>query len=340
MNIILAIVLILGFILAYIIIIGIFTTLFRTTGLSKSKSRYQAVSLFTNCGFTTSESELITSNKLRRRLALILMVIGHVFSVIIVSLVVALFSSLKFSDVKNNIIIIGILIAVFFGIVVIFNLPFISRPIQKSFENLATKRVLKKDKNNILTVLDNYGKQSLVEIYLYWVPQILEDKSLLDANLKRNYDLNLITIKRKNKVLEVNAETIIQRLDKIIIFGNIEIIEDIFKNKKNKSEEILREDRNKISIIDNYGKDAMCEIEIHDIPEVLFNTPLGESTIKSKYEITIIMVKHGKDHNLTTAQTVINNSDTLIVFGPYQNIKEVFRSDSEINEDPKEETEQ
>ena len=52
------------------------------------------------------------------------------------------------------------------------------------------------------------------------------------------------------------------------------------------------------------------------------------------------MVKHGNDHNLTTAQTVINNSDTLIVFGPYQNIKEVFRSDSEINEDPKEETEQ
>ncbi|MCR5350558.1 MAG: TrkA C-terminal domain-containing protein [Acholeplasmatales bacterium] len=338
MNIILAIILILGFILAYIIIIGIFTTLFRATGLTKGKSRYQAISLFTNCGFTTSESELITSNKTRRRLATLLMIIGHVFSVIIVSLVVALFSSLNFSDVKSNIIIIAIVIAVFFGIVLVFNLPFVSKPIQKLFENLATKRVLKKSKNNIITVLDNYGKQSLVEIYLYWVPSILNDKSLLDAGLKRNYDLNLITIKRKNKIVDVNAETIIQKMDKIIIFGNIEVIEDIFKNRKDKKEENKMDVKNKISIIDNYGKDAMCEIEIHDIPDILFNTPLGESIIKSKYEITIIMVKHGKEHNLTTAQTVINNSDTLIVFGPYQNIKEIFRSESEIKVEVKEET--
>ena len=135
--------------------------------------------------------------------------------------------------------------------------------------------------------------------------------------------MNLITIKRKNKILDVSPSTIIQKKDKIIIFGDINTIESIFKIKEKKSE-IKEENKNKISIIDNYDSDAMCEIVIKDIPEMLYNTPLSESVIKSKYNITIIMIKRNNSHELTNKDTIIKENDVLIVFGPYKNIKDIF----------------
>lgn len=328
MNLTTALLIILIFIIIYIIIIGIFTTAFRATGLTKEKARYQALSLFTNCGFTTSESELITSNRRRRRLATILMIIGHIFSVVIVSIIVALFSNFSFQELQQNYVIIIIVSTSFVALIILFKLPFISKPIQRLLEKIATRSVLRREKNNILTILDNYGKQSLVEIYLYWVPEILNDKSLLEVNLKRNYNLNLVTVKRKNKVLEVSAETIIQPLDKIIIFGNIEIINDIFRDKKNMAIEV-KEYKNKVSIIDNYGKDALCEIKVNKVPDILENTTLIDSCLKSKYNIQILMIEHDNKHELTNKDSIIEENNTILVFGPYQNIKDVFRTEED-----------
>ena len=324
MNITTVFVIILGFILAYILIISVFTTAFRATGLTKEKSRYQAISLFTNCGFTTGESELITSNRRRRTLATILMIIGHVFSVIIVSLVVSMFSSFDVNSIKDNYKVLIIILTSFVLIILIFNLPFISRPLSNMFERVAAKNILKKEKKNIITILDNYGKQSLVEIYLYNVPDILNDKSLIEANLKRNYNLNIVTIKRKNKVLEVSADTIIQPYDKVILFGNIIMINEIFKSNKKTKISKLFETENKIQIIDNYGKDALCEIEVHQIPDILDNKKLQDSVLKTKYDIQILMINRAGNQSLAKSDTIIKELDTITVFGPYQNIKNIF----------------
>ena len=145
----------------------------------------------------------------------------------------------------------------------------------------------------------------------------------MEVNLKRNYNLNLVTVKRRNKVLEVDANTILQRLDKIIIFGNIEIINDIFKNKKNMASE-KKDTKNNISIIDNYGKDALCEIKINSVPAILVDTPLIESPLKSKFNIQILMIQNANDHELTTKDSIVKEGNTILVFGPYQNIKAIF----------------
>jgi hypothetical protein len=52
--------------------------LFKLTGLSEEKARFQVISLLTGSGFTTKEAELITQHPSRRKLAQILMVIGYV----------------------------------------------------------------------------------------------------------------------------------------------------------------------------------------------------------------------------------------------------------------------
>jgi hypothetical protein len=47
------------------------------TGLSKESARFQARSAFTGVGFTTSESEKVVNHPLRRRILLLLMLLGN-----------------------------------------------------------------------------------------------------------------------------------------------------------------------------------------------------------------------------------------------------------------------
>lgn len=50
---------------------------FHLTGLEWSMAKFQALSCFTATGFTTKEAELVTANRQRRRIASILIVLGH-----------------------------------------------------------------------------------------------------------------------------------------------------------------------------------------------------------------------------------------------------------------------
>ena len=88
-----ALTLILASIILYVTLVKTFGIMFRITGLPKNKAMFQAISLFTNCGFTTGESEIIVNNTKRRKLAMACMIIGHVFSVIFISLIFLLFQS-------------------------------------------------------------------------------------------------------------------------------------------------------------------------------------------------------------------------------------------------------
>ena len=88
------VILILAFIIIYISFIDVFAVLFRMTGLTIEKAKFQVISLFTNAGFTTRESEIIVSNPRRRNLAKAAMITGHIFSIIIFSLIVTIITSI------------------------------------------------------------------------------------------------------------------------------------------------------------------------------------------------------------------------------------------------------
>ena len=81
--------------LTYLLICEIFTILFRLTGLTEETARFQVISMLTNCGFTTIESELITSSRKRRKLAFITILFGYIFSVTIVSMAINFFMRLN-----------------------------------------------------------------------------------------------------------------------------------------------------------------------------------------------------------------------------------------------------
>ncbi|MBI4706509.1 MAG: hypothetical protein HY761_01090 [Candidatus Omnitrophica bacterium] len=72
---------------------------FELTGLKLHISRFQALSCFTNTGFSTKESELIVSSHQRRKIASVLMIIGYAG---FVSLIASFVNAMKLPEHIEN----------------------------------------------------------------------------------------------------------------------------------------------------------------------------------------------------------------------------------------------
>ena len=313
-------ILILAFIVVYVVVIQIYAVLFRITGLTKEKARFQAISLLTNSGFTTSESEIIVSDRLRRRIATAAMINGYAFSVIIVSLIVNVILSLKADEQGQAINVMLYSFAGFVVLIIITQIPLFKRWFEKFIQSLATK-ILKRSKNdNIIIMLDNYGKDSMAEVYLNRIPEFMIDVPLSEMKIKEKYKLNILMLERSGKVVDVNKDTIFKKGDRLIVFGATSSIINAFTKKK-------REQKNNIiDLIEEYGEEAMTEIQLNIVPEFLKNKGLFETDLKSKYSINLLTIKR-KDVSVTiTKDTILQEKDTIVVFGPYNNIKEVFNT--------------
>ena len=74
-----------------LIVIRVATVGLTMTGISKDLAQFQALSAFTGSGFTTQESEDIVNHPLRRRIAMHLMLLGHVGIVVAIPSVILSF---------------------------------------------------------------------------------------------------------------------------------------------------------------------------------------------------------------------------------------------------------
>jgi hypothetical protein len=64
-------------IIVVIFIVQIGAIAFELTGMTWQQSKFQALSCFTGTGFTTRESELVAGNPQRRKVASVIMILGH-----------------------------------------------------------------------------------------------------------------------------------------------------------------------------------------------------------------------------------------------------------------------
>ena len=325
MSLILSLVLTITFVIIYILMIQIFTVLFRITGLTKEKARFQVISLLTNSGFTTHESELITSNRSRRKIAKVTMITGTIFNVLIVSLLINILFNIKLNDEMESLKLLGIAVLVFVLLILFIRLPFFRKGIENLIENIATKINDKHHHENIITELDSYGQKSVVEVYISNLPHVIKGKTIEEAALRSRYNIILLLIQRNGRLIDVKRDTIIQKGDRVVMFGKTAYIKELFDIEIENQEEVLEEKVvNNLSVIDNYGSNAMVEIEIKHLPSILKDKTLGESILKEKYDINILMIKHDEKAILVDADTIINEGDNVILFGPYQHIKTLF----------------
>ena len=318
MGLITSVILILAFIVIYVVVIQIYSVLFRITGLTKEKAHFQAISLLTNSGFTTSESEIITSDRFRRRIAIAAMINGYAFSVIIVSLIINVILSLKEDLQDQTLIVMLYAFGIFVALIIITQIPFVKRLFERFIQFIATK-VLRRNKNeNIIIMLDNYGRDSMVEVDLNRVPDFMVDVPLAEMKIKEKYRLNVLMLKRNNKVVDVNKDTIFKKGDRLVVFGPTTSINNVFTKKKREQK------NNSLDLIEEYGEEAMVEVQLNIVPEIFKNKGLFESGLKSNYSINLLTIKRKEETVAITKDTILQEKDIIVVFGPYTNIKNIF----------------
>ena len=318
MGLIASVILILAFIVIYVIVIQIYSVLFRITGLTKEKASFQAISLLTNSGFTTSESEIIVSDRVRRRIAIAAMINGYAFSVIIVSLIINVILSLKEDIQDQTLYVMLYAFGIFILLIIITQIPFLKRLLEKFIQFLAVKVLKRNNNENIIIMLDNYGRDSMAEVCLNRVPEAMVDVPLFEMKIKEKNHLNILMIKRNGKVIDVTKDTVFKKGDRLVVFGSTASIINAFNKKKREQKS------NVIDLIEEYGEEAMVEVQLNIVPELLKDKELFESGLKSDYSINLLTIKRKDITVAITKDTVLQEKDTIVVFGPYNNIKKIF----------------
>ena len=336
MNIWLAISLVLAVVTVYLFVIEIFSVAFKLTGLVTSKIRLQVACLFTGTGYTTTESELIAKDEKRRKIAIACMYTGHIFSVAFMGTIINVLISLTLLKSRVDVplhftewyFIVLYITSALFLLVLFIKIPPVNRRFQRFLESIALKTSSKNKKTNIITVLDLQGKRAIVELILNIIPEYANEVSLSEMSLTRNYSINVLSIKRDNRFIEVTKDTMFRKGDVLVIYGLINDIKEAFINsitKDNKKSELDR--TNEISLLNNYGPNAIVEVYVDETPKELENVEIEDAKLKDRYGITVVMIKRKNEYVAVTKDTIVKDGDTVTLHGPYQNIKMLFKND-------------
>lgn len=213
----------------YQIIIEIFSAIFRIEGIQLDKARFQIISIITGTGFTTGESELMLATKRRRKLTQIMILFSYIFNISIVTTIVNIFISYNNTTLLEFEIGAG-LTAI--NIVLLISLNKSTR-IRKTFDNIVKKIATKTEKRRInpVSVYDYYGNKVIAEITINNLNNKIKQLSL--EKLKREFDIQLLVVKRGNSVIsELNPNLKIEDNDILLVFGNLKKIKGLFKKKK------------------------------------------------------------------------------------------------------------
>lgn len=165
--------------IVFMIVIDIFAIMFKLTGLSIEKARFQVISLLTSTGYTTKESELITQHPTRRKLASALMIISYVSTLTFISFLVNLLSK-SLINVKS---IAAILIFIIFAVI------FLKSQLLESIENIIEEsRLWRKLNLRYINFITKHKGYCICEVYLSencdLIGSSIRDSNLLNIEIK------------------------------------------------------------------------------------------------------------------------------------------------------------
>ena len=226
-------------ILIYWVITEFFTVLFRFTGLPDERARFQVISLLTGCGFTTKESEMILSNRRRRRLARVTMLFGYVFNITIVSAFINVFLSLKISQVEH--LYLGILIPIG-AVAIIF--VFMRVPRVRAWGDGLMQRMVDRffvgeEYFNTVLLLDYLGSETIAQVTLKHIPEQYRGQTLAQTGLRAGTGILVMLIERPGeKPHAPTADTVFCEGDKLTVFGDFAVIRSAFNAREHFGEQV------------------------------------------------------------------------------------------------------
>jgi len=204
------------FILAVsLLITRIATVALQLTGLSKANARFQARSAFTGCGYTTSEAEHTVSHPVRRRIVMVLMLLGNIGLVTVMSTVVL---SLLGADESQFWARAGLMS----GGLLLLSLVATSKWIDRRLSSLISWALSRwtdldtRDYANLLHLADGYG----VTEVMVQRGGVLDSTSLVDAGLQK-MGLQVLGVQRADGGYEgaPGADSILKPGDLVFLYG-------------------------------------------------------------------------------------------------------------------------
>jgi len=337
MNVWLAISLILAVIAVYLFVVELFSVAFKLTGMASKKIRFQVGSLFTGTGFTTAESELIVNDDRRRKIALACIYTGHIFSVLIMGLIINVLFSIgtsitTFSATAQNLtewyFIVFYVSAGFFLLVLFIKIPPINRRFTRFLEAIAIHFSKNSRNTNIITIIDYYNKCAIAEVVLNRIPPFAQELTLSQMELNKKYSINILSIKRGKRLLDVSKDTMFRKGDILVIYGVVHDIQDAFINSLTDDKKtVVINKTNELTLINNYGANALMEVVVDEVPKELEGIKMKDSHLTDRYNINIVVIKRKDIHIFADAETIIEDGDKITLFGPYRNIKHLFKND-------------
>ena len=237
MNLYTALVLFSLIILVYWVITELFTILFRFTGLPDERARFQVISLLTGCGYTTKESEMFLSNRIRRRMARITMLFGYVFNITIVSAFINVFLSLKLSQAEHYYFGVLIPLAAVAIIFVFMRVPRVRAWGDTQLQRIADRLAGRTDSFNTVLLLDYIGTETIALVTLKHIPEEYQGVPLSQTGLKSNTGILVMLVEHPGQKAEpAGADTVFSVGDKLTVFGDYNTISQAFHAREHFAE--------------------------------------------------------------------------------------------------------
>ncbi len=238
MEVVGALILFILFIFVYLIIAEVFVTLFRITGLTDEKARFQVISMLTNSGYTTREAELVVNDRTRRKLSRFVMMFGYAFTVTIVSTVVNIFLQFRRSFTGSAVAFIPMISVILLAAWFVKKNHWINRLTDRLIKRFADKLISTGNSNTII-IIDEYGDLVIAKIYLKVIPAELKDKRLSLLGLKENKEIKILLKKNEQgeAVLDINSP--LSPNDTIVVMGDEKKIRQLFTMREARKKTIL-----------------------------------------------------------------------------------------------------
>ncbi|MBS3819034.1 TrkA C-terminal domain-containing protein [bacterium] len=193
------------------------------TGMDKRKARFQALSAFSGTGFTTKEAESVVNNPVRRKIITWTIIMGNAGIIAVIVTATSSFVTSKGFQLPVSVVIFGL------GIFLIYMIATHTRFSQK-WENFIERKLKKSSAfeeapaEDLLHFLEGYSV----------VRRKIKNKSpymncrLAECNLKEK-GLMILGIERGKKWIPIpKAEEAIKKGDKIVVYGPLKSISQVF----------------------------------------------------------------------------------------------------------------
>jgi hypothetical protein len=215
------------------IVVRIGAIAFQLTGLEWSLAKFQALSCFTGTGFTTKEAELITASRQRRRIASVLIVLGHAGLVILIATfansVTPHFEEWSIPFLPASIpawsiplINLAIIAAAIYVVYRAFTRPKFVRRITNSLrEKIIRRQIIKPVSFEELAIATGGYGVSKIEVCK---GSPVSDKTLSESDL-RSHDITVLAVVRAGETIpNPSARTKVMVGDELLCFGKLENI--------------------------------------------------------------------------------------------------------------------